>query len=353
MAKKYPGTLFDPTTRTWMVRWWETDAQGKRVRRNKRGFNSAADAYQYKLDQTGKTPLTVETLRDRFLRVHSGAESTKSDLRWALNKFVAVFGDQQPDEITPEELERFAASIPEGHRFEVTRAVKQMFKWGYEKAEVLRRDPARKITNKLPTREEITPFQTQDEIDAVAEEIGEWGGFIRFLAATGLRPGEAIALERRDLDRNADPPVVLVRRRLSKDKKIEQATKNGKTRRVPLNQIALDALDALPPRIDTLLVFPAPRGGFLDLHNLRNRDWYPALDAAGLEKRGLYSLRHTFATFALARGMNIFALARVMGTSVAMIDKHYAHLPIDADEAALRFLSPKSGLKTDSARGAK
>lgn len=147
-----------------------------------------------------------------------------------------------------------------------------MFKWGYEKAEVLRRDPARKITNKQPTREEITPFQSQDELDAVAEEIGEWGSFILFLAATGLRPGEAIALERKDLDRNADPPVVLVRRRLSKDKKIEQARKNGKPRRVPLNQIALDALDALPPRIDTLLVFPAPRGGFLDFHNLRNRD---------------------------------------------------------------------------------
>jgi hypothetical protein len=48
--------------------------------------------------------------------------------------------------------------------------------------------------------------------------------------------------------------------------------------------------------------------------------------------------------------MNIFALARVMGTSVAMIDKHYAHLLIDADEAALRFLSPESGLNLDSVK---
>jgi integrase len=242
MAKKYPGVLYDQATKTWMVRWWEKDGEA-RVRRNKRGFPNAAAAFQHKLDQTGKTPITVEKLRDRFLRGHGGAESTKSDLRWALNKFVAVFGDQQPDEITPAELDTFIGAIPEGHRFEVARAVKQMFKWGYEKAEVLRRDPARKITNKQPARDEITPFQSQHEIDAVAEEIGEWGSFIRFLATTGLRPGEAIALERKDLDRNADPPVVLVRRRLSKDKKIEQATKNRKPRRVPLNQIALDALE--------------------------------------------------------------------------------------------------------------
>jgi len=43
--------------------------------------------------------------------------------------------------------------------------------------------------------------------------------------------------------------------------------------------------------------------------------------------RTLYSLRHTYATFALINdGMDIHALAIQMGTSIGMIERHYSHL---------------------------
>jgi hypothetical protein len=44
-------------------------------------------------------------------------------------------------------------------------------------------------------------------------------------------------------------------------------------------------------------------------------------------------LRHTFATEALAAGISIFELARLMGTSVAMIDERYGHLARDSATA--------------------
>ncbi|MEY4119930.1 MAG: hypothetical protein RLZZ472_320 [Pseudomonadota bacterium] len=47
---------------------------------------------------------------------------------------------------------------------------------------------------------------------------------------------------------------------------------------------------------------------------------------SGDKKRTLYSLRHTYATFALADGIDIHTLARQMGTSVGMIEKHYSKL---------------------------
>ena len=48
-------------------------------------------------------------------------------------------------------------------------------------------------------------------------------------------------------------------------------------------------------------------------------------DSGGLN-RTLYSLRHTYATFALASGIDIHTLARQMGTSVGMIEQHYSKM---------------------------
>jgi integrase len=82
-----------------------------------------------------------------------------------------------------------------------------------------------------------------------------------------------------------------------------------------------------------MLLFPAAEGGYIGLDTWRTRAWYPALEAAGIDKRGPYCLRHTFATEALAAGISIFQLARVMGTSVKVIDRTYGHWAHDSEDA--------------------
>ncbi len=47
---------------------------------------------------------------------------------------------------------------------------------------------------------------------------------------------------------------------------------------------------------------------------------------SGRQRRTLYSLRHTYATRALAKGVDTHTLARQMGTSVAMIERHYSKM---------------------------
>jgi len=50
----------------------------------------------------------------------------------------------------------------------------------------------------------------------------------------------------------------------------------------------------------------------------------------------------TFATEALAGGISIFELARLTGTSVAMIDRTYGHLARDAEESIRARLDARS-----------
>ncbi len=70
----------------------------------------------------------------------------------------------------------------------------------------------------------------------------------------------------------------------------------------------------------------------MDINGFRSRGWTPALKAAGVAHRRIYDLRHTYATWSLAAGIDIFTLARRMGTSVAMIDRTYGHLAAGADD---------------------
>ena len=84
---------------------------------------------------------------------------------------------------------------------------------------------------------------------------------------------------------------------------------------------------------------PERRGGHLDFRNFNRRHWKPVQKAAGIEPlRDLYDLRHTYATFALRAGVPVFALSRFMGTSIAMIDRHYGHLAIDSHQHAVSLL---------------
>jgi integrase len=50
-------------------------------------------------------------------------------------------------------------------------------------------------------------------------------------------------------------------------------------------------------------MFPALKGGHINLHNWRRDEWKEALRGAGLEHRTPYALRHTFASFAIAAGI--------------------------------------------------
>ena len=54
---------------------------------------------------------------------------------------------------------------------------------------------------------------------------------------------------------------------------------------------------------------------------------------------GATDLRSTFASNALAAGVSVFELARVMGTSVAMIERHYGTLIEGAGADIARRLS--------------
>ena len=214
-------------------------------------------------------------------------------------------------------------------------------RWRY-----LNRNPAVDAgRNPEPPREELRPFHP-DQVDAAGAELdGSDQAAVILAAETGLRTSEWPALERRDVDRTGPVPVVHVQRRVVRGVVKPYPKTHRSRRQVPLTDAALAALDDLPPRLNTPLLFPAPEGGRLRLDNRRTRERYPALDAARVDRRGPYHLRHTFATEALAGGVSLYHLHRVMGTSLRETDRTYGHLARDSHASILAQLNTRSQRK--------
>ncbi|HEX6460350.1 MAG TPA: site-specific integrase [Thermoleophilaceae bacterium] len=327
----------------WAYRYRDGGRGSKRVQRG--GFESeraAAEALERALEQLRREQGLVESptlaeFVDVYVAQHEGEPETIEKLRWLLAKAVRVFGEQSLSQLRSPAIAAWRMTVPAGHRFEATQALRQVLaravSWGLldvNPAKLGVENPQRRYTEKRP-------FDSWEQLYALTEELPPpYGAMVLFAAATGLRPGEWLALEHRDIDREGQ--VVYVRRTL-RNGRVKPPKTKASVRAVPLQAIALAALENLPASPECALPFPSARGAHVDLHNFRNRSWKPAQKATGIAPpRRVYDLRHTFATFALRAGVSTFDLSRYMGTSLAMIDRHYGHLARDGREHAIKLL---------------
>jgi integrase len=304
-----------------------------------------------------QTELTLSELFDLYVERHESIRSPRTirALRERMKRPLAEYGNTRLAELETMALEigGWRTTLPARYAPKVMGAFRQVLAAGI-RWRLLTTNPAVEAGPNPEADPAPVRVYSVAELDAIAAEISAaYSTLPAFGVATGLRPEEWAALERRHVDR--------ARRLLKVEQKNVAATivPGGKTknsvREVPLTGRALAALDALPPRLDTPLLYPAPGGGPLSLDNFRKREWAPAVEAAGVATPATpYDMRDTFASNALAGGVTVFELARVMGTSVRMIERHYgalldgAHAGIagrlDAQEADLEQASSRRPL---------
>jgi integrase len=183
------------------------------------------------------------------------------------------------------------------------------------------------------SREEIAAMEdaAQTERDKI---------IVRTLGDTGIRVGELVALR---------PPDLQVQGR---NQYLKIRGKGSRERLVPLPPALYRRLRRYADRSrpdDTnsdrlfLALRRSPLGTFDALTTSGVSQLLHALAvAAGIKKRvHPHLLRHSFATWALTRGMNPLTLAQILGhSSLVMIQNVYAHLtPADAYDALLKVLA--------------
>jgi integrase len=171
-------------------------------------------------------------------------------------------------------------------------------------------------------RRDVFPFESWEDVEAVVDELDpRYRGIPIVGVGCGLRPEELFGLHRADVDREAG--ILHVRRRFTGGQVKQGGKTDGSTRTVPVRRRVIDALDEMPARIDTPILFPAQRGGYIDAERFRHREWTPALRGAGIDHRRVVDMRHSFATWAIEAGIELPYLARIMGTSIVQLEDTY------------------------------
>lgn len=176
----------------------------------------------------------------------------------------------------------------------------------------------------------IEPF-TPEEIKAILQgfyqhpQYCHYGDFVRFLANTGVRPGEAIALVWADLSPD------FAHAKISKSfscGELRLSTKTGKSRQMHLSSGVAAMLrdrSQLQKSEPTDIVFAAPKGGYINIQLFGRRAWKSVLESAGVKYRNVYTLRHTVASIALSDGGKPVEIAAQMGHSTRMLLDTYGH----------------------------
>jgi integrase len=179
----------------------------------------------------------------------------------------------------------------------------------------------RKCFEKLEIENILAAFASNEFVSKFSVHLhSHYRGYVEFLALTGFRPEEAIALTWADIKNNR----IIVSRAYSQG--ILKSTKTYESRNFPVNDQLDKLLKSLPKTQN--LVFPSPEGGYINQHNFGERYWkliVKKLVTAGKVSEYLptNNLRHSWITRMLRSGLDIATVAKLAGNKPDTIMKHY------------------------------
>ena len=266
---------------------------------------------------------------------YSEATNKESILRAHL---VPFFGLKRLDEINGLDIENFKSKeVKAGlsnksiNNFLIvmSRCLKVAQEWG-----VIEKVPRIKLLKvQIPKFDHLSESECQtllDNCDGLLRDM------ILVALKTGLRFGELIALEWKDIDFSNNQMTVkqsLYRGRMG-------GTKSNKIRFIPLLDEVCDILRDKARK--SSFIFTKDNGDFL-IPMLCLRWLHRACEKSGLRKIGWHTLRHTFASQLAQHGVSITIVKELLGHSDIRTTMRYSHLSSSATREAVKQLNISIG----------
>jgi len=273
---------------------------------------------------------TINKLWEKYT-THRRIKGLAQDRSRFENYLKPVWGDREPQEIQPLEVDRLRLRILKDKAPQTAKLtlalLRRIVNFG------VKRRICRPLSfhlelprvNNLKT-EDLNPEQMAALLEAIDRDPNlQAANFMKMALFTGMRRGELFRLQWEDVD--FDRGFIHLR-----------TPKGGQDQKIPLNQAARELLEA-HPRTGSPYVFPG-RGGKqrTDINKQVGR----IKEAAGLPKsfRALHGLRHVYASMLASSGqVDLYTLQKLLTHKSAAMTQRYAHLR----DGALRRASDLAG----------
>ena len=214
-------------------------------------------------------------------------------------------------------------------------------------------NPARALR---PPRQERREFATLSELETNrlldAAQGHPLEALFTLAVRCGLREGELLGLQWRDVHLGGSRPTVDVTGSLQRDyegwlRRGEPKTRSAR-RTITLDADSMATLSNLPRGRDDDFVFSV-KGSPLTPQALTRQHFAPLLRRAGLPPIRFHDLRHTAATLLIENGVSIYAVSHLLGhASIAVTQGIYGHLTPKQTEAATQAMNQLSARRRAS-----
>ena len=342
------GNAFKRTDNRWCGVVWYMDEKGERKRKSFSGTTKAevnkkiTDYIAIFNDEVIQSDESIKTLKEsmqKWLEVFKFPSVERTTYErcecTAKHQIYPILGDKIISDITSADIKYLLnQKMNEGYAYTTVKKVyvvlNEYFRY-LTQQEIIIKNPmnsapmikksnflAAQEKENLPEYDTVTVF-TQEEIERFKEEAFRcWGNGKRIyqqsaayilMLNTGLRTGELLGLLNSDID--LENRVMYLQRGVKeitkrdgvyaehgREVKVGKLKSTASRRDVPLNSTAIAMIEEL--RKESYFGENSPlvadeNGNYTRPVNFRKR-YYRILKAAGIEQKGLHSLRHTFAT---------------------------------------------------------
>ena len=206
------------------------------------------------------------------------------------------------------------------HVFLLNRIIKLASHWGF----IAHSQYSQLLLERLSLGDYKQHFLSQGELRRLLHACDSdphpyLGHFVRLLALTGARNGEARQAKWADID-------------LERGVWIVPKSKNGRSRRIVLSHAAREVLDRTCETAREIgtgiaeddFVFTNPKTK--TCYDSFYAAWHRARDAADLDTVRIHDLRHTFASLLINNGSTIYDVQKLLGHHHISMTERYAHL---------------------------
>ena len=302
----------------------------------------------------------IQTMRQYSERVFMPAvairatENTRSSYQGNLNRWIyPALGDMKLPEITSAQISALLLDMQGKGKAHATvvkvyTILNSLFKMAYL-SDMIARNPMDKVERPKPRKDEIKPQTAQaytaqevrDILTALEGEPLKWRAFIHLLVDTGVRRGEALAVQWEDIDFQEN--TILICRNLcyTPDKGIYLDTpKNGRCRMVDVGEDTLQLLKQIREQQGAGGKYIFTQDNSLEpMHPTSPTHYFRQFAKRnGIKDFHPHKLRHTFASVAITAGADVVSVSETLGHSdTAVTLRMYTHANDESRRRASRI----------------